>query len=178
VSPEELPDFLRALQAKAATSAHDVVMAMADAYKERVKDNLHRSEHAPFSRTPAPAGGFPSYISGNLSRSIVTIPGIDAGMRATAHVAPFSIYARVQESGAEIFARNRRFLMWRTDYPTAATNFKKSAREGGGLFLNFARHVSIPARPYMSPTTRECVDDGSLTEAAMAAFQARVWDEA
>jgi hypothetical protein len=175
ISPDELPALLEALKAKVATSAGDTVTAMADTYRDRVKDNLHRSEHALYSKTPSPEGGFPSWINGDLARSVLTTPGPSAGAVASASVGAWAIYARVQEEGAEIFARSRRFMMWRTDYPTPVTNLKKSLREGGGLYLNFAKHVSIPKRPYMAPTTLECIDDGSLSASAMAEFERKVW---
>jgi len=175
VTPEELPGFLRALQERAAHSAPPVVMAMADAYRDRVKVNLHRYEHAEFTKTPSPPGGFPAKIGGELAASVTAALGPSSGTDAHASVAPHTIYARLQELGGEVHARRRRFLMWKTDYPTSATAFWKSEREGGGLFLNFAKHVTIPRRPYMRPTTEDMVRDGSLTAEAIGAFIHEVW---
>ena len=150
-------------------------MAMAETYRDRVKANLRHYEHAPFTKTPSPEGGFPAWIGGDLARSVWITPGLSSGMRATASVAPHTIYARLQELGGNIHAKNRKFLMWKTTYPTNVTNFAKSLREGGGLYLNFAKSVHIPERPYMAPTIKETVEDGSLTAAAMEAFMAAVW---
>lgn len=176
MTPEELPAFLKAIRDRAATSAPPVVMAMADTYRDHVSHvTLQRYTNAPYSKTPSPPGQPPARISGELAGSVRSHLGPSSGLVARASTAPHTVYARVQEIGAEITVKSRKYLKWLTNYPTSATAFWKSAREGDGLFLNFARSVTIPARPYMRPATRECIANGSLARAAMRAFMAKVW---
>jgi hypothetical protein len=176
VTPEELPDFLRAIRDRAADAAPETVMAMADTYQRHLTGvTLDRYSHPPFTKTPAPVGQPPARISGELAASVRSVLGPSSGSRAHATTAPHTVYARIQEIGGVIRAKRSKYLKWLTDYPTSATAFWKSAREGEGLFMNFARSVVIPPRPYMRPATEECVANGSLTRAAMAAFMAKVW---
>lgn len=174
MSPEELPALLTAIRDRAAEAAPPVAMAMADTFGEHLRDvTLNRYSHPPFSKTPAPEGQPPARISGDLARSVRAAPLPGSGMVAHAEAGPHTIYARLQQEGGDIFVRRRRYLKWLTDYPTDATAFWKSEREGGGLFLNFAKSVHIPARPYMEPARDEVTGDGSLTRRAMEAFTAR-----
>lgn len=176
MSPDELPAFLKAIRDRAADAAPECVMAMADTYRDHVSHvTLQKYTNTPFSKTPSPPGQPPARISGELAGSVRSHLGPSSGMVAHATTAPHTVYARIQEVGGIISVKSRRYLKWLTDYPTSATAFWKSAREGDGLFLNFARSVRIPARPYMRPATEETVADGSLTRAAMRAFVARVW---
>ena len=176
MSPDELPGLLRAIRDRAADAAPECVMAMADTYRDHVAHvTLQRYTNAPFSKTPSPEGQPPARISGELAGSVRSHLGPSSGTIARASTAPHTVYARIQEVGGDISVKTRKHLKWLTNYPTSATAFWKSAREGDGLFLNFARSVHLPERPYMRPAAVETVADGSLTRAAMRAFMARVW---
>lgn len=167
--------LLEAARDRGATAAPACVMAMAEHYRDVVRDELSEREHAPFSKTPSEPGQPPAMISGDLLGSVTPEPGPSSGTLARATVAPHTDYARVQEEGDDIAVRYRKFLMWKTDYPTPVTNPVKSAREGGGLFLNFAKTVHIPERPYMRPAMERTTRDGSLEEAAALKFAEHVW---
>lgn len=150
-------------------------MAMGKAYREEVAGHtLQAFSHAPYTKTPSPPGMPPARISGELAGSVREEPGVSSAMTGRASVAPHTVYARIQETGGDIYAHGK-YMKFVTDYPTRATSFRKSQREGGGLFLNFARHVHIPARPYMRPTTARMVANGSLHRVAAAEFTAKVW---
>jgi Bacteriophage HK97-gp10, putative tail-component len=175
VTPAELPAYLEAIAQRAKDAAEPAAVGMAAAYRDRVANvTLRATSHGMFSKTPAVPGQPPAWVTGALSRSVTMTPGPSGDDTGRASVAPHTVYARIQEYGGVVHAKNRKFLMFRTDYPTSVTNFVKSAREGGGLYLNFAKSVTLPERSYMRSTTEEMVADGSLHRKAEEIFYAYV----
>ena len=171
-----LAELLGEAARKAEGAALPCAMEMAEAFTDQVtKVTLRRYPHGPFDRTPAPRSGPPGMVSGDLADSFVITAGASGGGVGSAYSGPTVPYARIQQMGGEIFARNRRALMWRTDYETPNTNIAKSEREGGGLFLNFARHVHLPARDYMRRGLEECIASGELERRKCDVFMAEVW---
>lgn len=159
MTPEELPAFLDALAAKVERAAAPAVNAMALAYQRRlVTDTLVRYTHPPQTKTPSPPGAPPALVTGTLRRSVVPELATVAGPVARASVAPHTVYARIQELGGDIYPVRAKFLRWTEDGIT-----------------HYSKHVRLPARPYMRPTTAATVADGSLHRAAAAAFARTVW---
>jgi hypothetical protein len=159
ITPGELVALLKAIQGRAADAAPDVAMAMAEHYRDHVKDvTLRRYSHAPQTKTDSPPGQPPAWVTGELARSITAAPGPSSGTYATATVSPHTIYARIQELGGHIRPVRARYLRWTED----------------GI-VHYSKHVYLPPRPYMSPALADVVADGSLTAAAAAAFMAKVW---
>jgi phage gpG-like protein len=147
---DELPAMFRGIQAKAATSAPDVVWDMAKKYQGFVERELTRRFHPLGSWTNSIRGEPPAWITGELARSVWTTRGVTTGTYATASVAPHTVYARIQELGGTIRARRVRYLHWGT---------------------TFVKHVDIPERPYMHPAIRDAISSGQLTQVAMRSFE-------
>lgn len=154
MTPAELPAFLQALAAKATFAAVPAVNAMALAYQRRlVTVTLIEHTHPPGTKTNAPPGDPPALVTGTLRRSVVPELAKGGGPVATASVAPHTVYARIQEYGGHIYPVRKKYLRWFED----------------GTY-HFAKHVYLPPRPYMRPTTVAMVADGSLHREAAAAF--------
>lgn len=156
----ELVPVLEALRDRAATAAEPSVMAMADTYKDHLTNvTLRRYFAAPGQfGTSSPPGQPPAWRTGELARSVTVVPGLGSGLTATASVGPHTIYARTQEEGGIHRPSRARYMHW--------------VNSGGEWFK---KRVNIPARPYMWPAARECIENGSLTRAAAEAFMAWVW---
>jgi hypothetical protein len=148
-----------AISARVNDAAGPCVMAMANAYQERVQSvTLRRYTHSRNSITPSPPGEPPAWVSGTLARSVAVYPHNLAGPRATAGVSPGTVYARIQETGGDIYPRRAKWLSW--------------VREGKRWY---SKHSHLPPRPYMSRTTEDMIGDGSLSAVAAAAFEKEVW---
>jgi len=156
VTPAQLPGYLRGLRDTAAAAAAPAANAMANTFQHHVQDVTLRESgyHPPFTRTPAPRGAPPSRISGDLRSSIMVRPA-HGMVAASASVAPHVIYATVQEYGAVISARNRRYMRWRMD----------------GRWW-YRTSVYVPPRPYMRPAREAVIRDGSVRRAAVSSFAA------
>lgn len=151
MDPAALPAVLAAISARAAAAAPDVANAMAFAYQRHLVDvTLTRYSHPPQTKTPSPPGQPPALVTGTLRRSVRVDPAHGSGV-AVAHVAPHTVYARIQEAGGDIYPVRARYLRWTED----------------GV-VHYSRHVHLPERPYMAPATRETIADGSLHRAAAA----------
>lgn len=160
MTPAELPGMWQAIKYRAVQGITDAANAMATAYQRRlVTSTLIRYTHPPQTKTPSPPGQPPALVTGTLRRSVrpVYAAGAPGGV-ATSFVAPHTVYARIQEYGGHIYPVRAKFLRWVED----------------GV-MHFAKHVYLPPRPYMRPTTAEMVADGALHRAALAAFATRVW---
>lgn len=160
ISYSELPGVLQAVRDRIATAAPACAKAMGDTYYDRLtKVTLRRYSHAPATKTPAPRRtGPPAWMTGDLARSVTVVRGPSSGMRASVTVGPHTVYARIQELGGHIRPVRARYLRWTEDGVT-----------------HFSKHVYIPERPYVKPTVRDVILDGSLTRAASEAYMAWVW---
>lgn len=159
MSPDDLPAFLSAIRDKAAKAAPPAVMGMADAYRSRVsRVTLRQYSHPYGAKTDSPPGQPPAWVLGALARSVTAVLGASSGTDAHADVSPHTVYARIQEVGGTIRPVHRRFLRFVQDGEVV-----------------YAKRVTLPPRPYMAPTTRDMIQDGSLTMAAADAFTIAVW---
>ena len=138
----EAAAYLDVIARRAADAAEPVAIAMAEAFTDHVcKVTLRQYSHDQWSKTPAPEDGPPAMVSGHLADSFIVIPGGCCGGVGRAIAGNTAVYAAVQEFGGPVEAKTRDYLMWKTSYVTQATAFWKSAKEGEGLFLNFAKRV-------------------------------------
>lgn len=166
MTPAELPAYLEAIRARVEASAIPVVDAIASTYKEHlVGFTLHESgAHPPVTRTPAPPGRPPAFMTGHLAASVFRTPGVGGGGIAEAMVSPDTIYASTQEWGGVHTGKPFMWLWVRYIGPTAVRS------------RGWVRHtVDIPERPYMRTAVAETIANGSLERAGMATFEAVVW---
>lgn len=169
MTPAELPAYLEQVRARVEAAAVPVVDAIAETYETHlVGFTLHESgSHPPVTRTPAPAGRPPAFMTGQLAGSVVRTPGAGGGGIAEATVAPHTVYAATQEFGGV-----------HTKSPGFMALWVRYIGYGSVKARGWLRHrVDIPARPYMSTAVDETIADGSLVRAAMERFMAVVWGE-
>lgn len=160
MTPEELPAYLNArrdvIRFDAAKWAAD---GMAAAFDRGIKKTeMRRYTHTPLTRTPSPPGSPPALVTGHLRDSFIIEPAQGGRVRATAADGPHTVYARIQEYGGDIYPRVKKWLHW-------------VDAEGH----HFAKHVRLPARPYMRPAAHRMSADGTLSDAALQSFNLRVW---
>jgi hypothetical protein len=122
VTPAELAARLARLDDEIKARA---AKAAADAMALTAQRQIVKSMHGP---APSPPGTPPARRTGTLARSLRVEPAA-AGVRATARLAPHTVYARIQQLGGDIHVVRAKVL---TD---------------GKRF--FGTHVRLPARPYM-----------------------------
>jgi hypothetical protein len=145
---------LRSRSARAPEGARAAADAMAQAFTRGVSENeLRRYTHSPGTSTTSPPGQPPALVTGTLRRSIRVTPAAGGPERWTSSVRPTVVYARIQEKGGDIYPVRAKMLRFAVD---------GQAR--------FAKHVHLPARPYMAPAAERMKADGSLRRAAQAAF--------
>lgn len=161
--PDDLLSALVGLEFRGMRTSPVVARAMADCFHDHlVNVTLKRYEHPMYTRTPAPAGGPPATMSGELGLSVTS--EVRSGvLTSRAWVGPHTIYAGVQEFGAEIDVKHMTTNRWGHTMP----GFMRWFNDGE---FWYKRHVSIPARPYMEIARNEVIADGSLYRAAYNAF--------
>lgn len=161
--PDDFMSALIGLQFRGMRTSPVVAAAMADTFHDHlVNVTLKRYEHPMYTRTPAPAGGPPATMTGELAYSVTS--EVRSGvLTSRAWVGPHTIYAGVQEFGAEIDVKH--MTVSKTGKPMLG--FMRWFMEGE---FWYKRHVSIPARPYMEIARDEVIADGSLHRAAVRAF--------
>lgn len=166
MTPAELPGYLEAIKARVEAAAVPVVDAIAETYKEHlVGFTLHESgSHAPVTRTPAPAGRPPAFMTGELAGSATKTPGAGGGGIAESTVAPRAIYAATQEYGG-VHTGSPFMALW-----IRYIGYAEVKRRGW-----LRREVKIPPRPYMSTAVAETIANGSLERAGAERFEAVVW---
>jgi len=137
MTPAELPDRLRRLAAEVKDRA---ALDAADAMAQSFQGSVVRSMTGP---SPSPPGTPPARRTGTLARSVRPEPAVLSGAgRATSSVAPHTVYARIQQLGGDIYPVRAKVLHWKD----------KSGH-------HWAKHVHLPARPYMVMTAarrQEC----------------------
>jgi len=133
VTVSELPAYLADAARRAGERAPAAAAnAMAFAYQGYVV----RSMKGP---APSPPGTPPARRTGTLARSVRPVPAVPSGAyRATATVAPHTVYARVQQAGGVIRAKH-----------TLADGRPGYLRFTVGGTVRFRHHVTLPPRPYM-----------------------------
>jgi hypothetical protein len=177
VSPDELVALLEGIRAKAGKAAGDAAMAMGQTYQDYVQNvTLVRREHPPQTWTDSPRGSSPAEVTGALRRSITCVRGPGGGTYGSSVVAPHTVYAAVQEFGAVIRAHPRVRGGWTGKY----LGGKRGRGQHTMRFVvdgeqYFPMVVEVPERPYMRPAARDCIANGSLSEAAGQSFMATVF---
>jgi phage gpG-like protein len=161
--PDDLLSALVGLQLRGMRTSPVVAAAMADTFHDHlVNVTLKRYEHPMYTRTAAPPGGPVGSVSGELAYSVTS--EVRSGvLTSRAWVGPHTIYAGVQEFGAEIDVKHVTTDRWGHTIP----GFMRWYMEGE---FWYKRHVSIPSRPYMEVARNEVIADGSLHRAAVRAF--------
>lgn len=166
ISVEENIALLKAIRDEASTAAVPAVGAMAGKFEDDVGRTLRMTFHAPMPAGPphsipfgifypAAAGAPPAFATGNLARSMMRTPA-SGGLVASAMVGNTAVYSAVQEWGSTLYP-NSAWLHWRNTH--------------GSWFM---RSVTVPEHPYFRRTLRFDLANGSLTEAAMKAFEAHM----
>ena len=152
MNPAELPAYLRRVAAEVRDrAAVDAADAMAQSYQSSVV----RSMRGP---SPSPPGSPPARRTGTLARSVRPEPAKLTGSgRATSSVAPHTVYARIQQLGGDIYPVRAKVLRWRDKTGT-----------------HYARHVRLPARPYMvmTPDRRQSARDAAVAAVSRAVREA------
>ncbi len=165
MTPAEDIALLEQIRDRAAVVAPRLAMAMGNAQQRELKDHtLARTAHAPVTQTPAPEGGPPAMMTGALRASVTCIQGPGGGTSGSSIVAPHTIYAATQEWGAEGREVHPNMYLW----------LKYIGREEV-VRRGWKKHVvNIPPRPYMGPSLRDVLADGSAVRDANAIFIAFV----
>jgi hypothetical protein len=157
VTGEELAAYWREVAGRVPAACAAAANAMAVAEQRYLTTNvLVRYSHPPFTKTPSPPGQPPAIVTGTLRRSLRIVFAPPAA-RTTSSLAPHTVYARIQEVGGDIYPVRRKYLRW----------FEDGA-------WHFAKHVHLPARPYMLPGRNDLVANGTFHQVASAAFYATV----
>jgi hypothetical protein len=156
LTPEELPGYLLKIAQRAHDSGHEAANGMAHKFDRGIKtDELVRSSGA-----PSAPGSPPALESGRLRDSFRIVPAEDiGGDRWRSKDGPHTVYAHIQEYGGDIYPRVKLWLHW----------------VSGDGTDHFAKHVRLPARPYMRPAARRMVADGSLAHGAIEGFEVQMW---
>jgi hypothetical protein len=148
--------------AKLAATARRGVAPTATAMAKHIAE---RAQKVTLARTKKPSGAWhrarpgepPALSTGKLRDSMYYTPAISRGLRTFAWVGNDSDYSRILEFGCVVSALNKKRMHW-----------KDSGSPDKGWFHG---SLEIPPHPYLSPTTEEAVDDGSLRQAAVDEFR-------
>jgi len=151
MTPAELPGMLRRLAADVKDRA---ALGAADAMAQSYQRDVVKSMRGP---SPSPAGTPPARRSGTLARSVRAEAArlVSAG-RAMSSVAPHTVYARIQQKGGDIYPVRAKALRWKVKVAGPLLPGKRRTSK-----WVYARHVRLPARPYMvmsDPTRQRCRD--------------------
>jgi len=145
MTPAELPAALRRLAADVRDRA---ALDAADAMAQSFQSAVVRSMTGP---SPSPPGTPPGRRTGTLARSVRAEPARLAGAgKAASSVAPHTVYARIQQLGGDIYPVRAKVLRWKE-----------------GKKYRYARHVHLPARPYIVMTDARRRDCRSAAVAAV-----------
>ena len=130
VNIKDLRSALVHLQATAEPGAKKAVGNMAAVGERAIKLELSRSSHSPGTKTPAKAyADPPSLISGRLRASVRLTRMYQSGSTWVAHVAPTTVYARIQELGGVTGWEHRTHLPPRPYVRPAVKHWASVARD-------------------------------------------------
>jgi phage gpG-like protein len=102
---------LTEMKVAAPLTARTAVASMSAVGERMIKLELSQSSHAKGTPTPSSPGQPPSLISGQLRRSVKTTRVYPSGVATwTSHVAPTTVYARIQELGGDAGRDHRSHL--------------------------------------------------------------------
>jgi phage gpG-like protein len=149
MTPAELPGRLRRLASDVRDrGALDAADALAQAYQRSVVKSMR-------GPSPSAPGTPPGRRSGTLARSVRPEPArLTGDGRASSSVAPHTVYARIQQLGGDIYPVRAKALSWKV--PIAGPLLPGKRRQ---KLRVYAKHVRLPARPYMVMTDerrRQC----------------------
>ena len=144
-----------AIVEKAKKGAAPTATAMAKFIAERTaNDTLTRSSHGSGAWHRTRPGEPPARATGTLAKGMFYTPAYGDGPVKNAWVGNRECYARALEYGCVLQPVNDEFVHWKDS--------------GGSWFHEFLR---LPSHPFLEPTVRESMDDGSLRDAAIEAFR-------
>jgi phage gpG-like protein len=124
VTVEALLARLQQIHDDADDAAKEAANAMSAVGERAIKQELGVSSHPPGTRTPAAPGMPPSLVTGQLRRSVRQTRLYQTGRgQWTAHVAPTTVYGRIQELGGRAGRHHRSNLPAR---PYVSRGFLKS----------------------------------------------------
>ena len=108
---EALLARLNDIEVTGVAAARPAAEAMAAVGELEMKKKLIMSSHPPRTKTPAPPGAPPSLITGRLLGSVRKTRSYASGATEwTTHVAPTTVYARIQELGGRAGRGHRSLL--------------------------------------------------------------------
>lgn len=158
ISFEENVKLWQDVSKLAAQGAAPAATALAKHVADRAqKVTLRRMKKPSGAWHRARPGEPPSLSSGKLADNMFYIPARRGGTTAFAWIGNEADYARILEFGCTVSALNKARLHWKDS--------------GSPIKGWFHQVLEVPAHPYLSPTTEEAVDDGSLAEAGREAFR-------
>jgi phage gpG-like protein len=155
MDPSDLPAYLESLKKATEISAPDVANALARTAQRAVQSKLREHSHPAGLFYRAATGAAPSYVTGNLSKSIVRTPAAGA-IRSSAWVGATAVYSAIQEFGGWTWG-NHGMMHWHNS--------------AGRWFM---RRVYVPEHPFMRPAVEGAIRDGSLSRSAISAFEKHV----
>jgi hypothetical protein len=154
VTPEGNIAYLEDLYLLAEKGAAAAATRMAEYIAWRTSNvTLRRYLHAPGEWYGARPGEPPAFASGALAESIYYIPAHD-GLRTSAIVTTDLEYSRILEFGCVITPKDHKFMHW--------------VDSRGSWYHPF---LEVPEHPYLSSTTEEAINDGSLQEEVIEEFR-------
>lgn len=127
---------------------------LARKYKDAAKSATGIALHAIEREAKINATVNPKVRTGRLRQSILVRGPRNEGFRFSGEVGPTVIYGRIQELGGEIFPKRAKWLHW-----------------VDGTGDHFAKHVTLPSRPYLKPAvslTKGMIGDIFRAELAKA----------
>lgn len=129
--------------------------AMAKYIAERTaKDTLARSSHGSGAWHRTRPGEPPARSTGKLAKGMYYQAAYGLASKVSAYVGNRVDYSRILEYGCTIEPVGGEFLHWKDS--------------GGSWFHNF---LEAKPHPFLEPTVDEAVDDGSLRDHAIEAFE-------
>jgi phage gpG-like protein len=138
VTVEALLKRLEQIREDADGAAKEAANAMSAVGERAIKQELGVSSHPPGTRTPSPPGMPPSLVTGQLRRSVRQTRLYQTGAgQWTAHVAPTTVYGRIQELGGRAGWHHRSRLPPR---PYVARGFLKSASKARDAAIQVFRN--------------------------------------
>jgi len=152
--PLRLGRIADSLASKAAAAAANAMAT--EFHAELVNVTLRKSTHPAGQVTSSKPGDPPALVSGTLRRSARIVPAAASGTRAVSRVRVTAVYARIQDQGGVISAKQKPFL--RFQYPNGSWHRVRSVR--------------LPKRPYMTPTLAVLLASKRLQGRASAAVAA------
>jgi phage gpG-like protein len=149
VSVADVSDRLKVMQDRAPLATRAAAVGMG--VLMTAETELTLSEFS--GPSPSPAGSPPAVQSGDLRRSVKPMPPVGGGPVWSVVVGGTTVYARIQELGGTIHAKN---------FPSL----------GNPTVGFFGPEVTLPARPYIKPTAEKVIGDGRATKAAVQGWLA------